>query len=306
MKNYIFWGLISYQYVIASNNCDPGLLDIPENGKAWNFNQNNRKWELECELNYIIEKVSVRDFHRCKSNGQWASPLKVVVKCEFSSKAIYDEIEKLGNIEEQLTEMIDDVSEMTEQLSENLSVSNLTNEILCNYYDCSGFKPKHDVEIIIDGPISISENNKVGEINGYFDNYQFSFVVKANQLTAITDLSIQVGQAKADNNQSLIYLFHGLYSNQYRIWFTFFGSGSFNSIPSFQRYDEWHKFQFIQSTSDGINCVQQLKLNGEQIWDNQLSCPAPLQGGQGIWMTGDDSRVLDGEIKNFKFFTYDL
>jgi len=285
------------------------LLDLPENGKAWNYNQENKKWELECEINYKIEKVSVREFHRCKSNGQWASPLKVVVKCEFSSKAIYDEIEKLGNMEEQLTEMIDDISEMTEQLSENWSVSNLTNEILCNYYDCSGFNSKIKIdnsEINIDGPISISKNNRVGEIDEYFKNYEFSFEVKANELTTQTDLSITVGPASVSTTQSLIYLFHSYSSDQYEIWFTFYGTTYNYIVPSFQQYDEWHKFQFIQRTSDGITCDQQLKLNGEQIWDNQLSCPAPLQGGQGIWMTGNDSRVLDGEIKNFKFFTRDL
>ena len=74
----------------------------------------------------------------------------------------------------------------------------MTNEILCTYYDCSGFDLRNDdsnisiddSKINIDGPISISENNKVGEIDGYFSNYEFSFEVKANQLTTLSDVSI--------------------------------------------------------------------------------------------------------------------
>ena len=35
--------------------CDPNSLFLPENGKAWN-STNGKKWELECELNYEVEK----------------------------------------------------------------------------------------------------------------------------------------------------------------------------------------------------------------------------------------------------------
>jgi len=294
------------------------LLDLPENGKTWNYNQKSKKWELECEVNYSMEKVSVRDFHKCKLNGQWASPSKVVVKCEFSAEAIHEEIQKLTVMEEKITELIDDVSEMTEQLSDDLSMSNLTNEILCTYYDCSGFDSRNDVskikiedpKIKIDGPISMKENNSVGKINDYFVNYEFSFEVKANQLTAIGDLSISVGPVIPNRSHSLIYLFHGLVSGEYKLWFSFFGTIEEEINPSYQRYDQWHKFQFIQSSSDGINCVKQLKLNGEQIWNSKLTCPAIKQGEQGIWMTGQQYpeyyRLLDGQIKNFKFYTHDL
>ena len=97
--------------------CDVNLLALPDNGKAWNNYTNANKWELECELNYEIErgllfrtlchrvcyaidtfyllnyspfiKVSKRDFHRCKrSDNTWASPENVVVKCRFSSEGL--------------------------------------------------------------------------------------------------------------------------------------------------------------------------------------------------------------------------
>ena len=71
----------------------------------------------------IFILVSVRDFHRCKSNGQWASPLKVVVKCVFSSEgkcckifqnfkylsntlAIMNEIQKLTEMENTISEQV--------------------------------------------------------------------------------------------------------------------------------------------------------------------------------------------------------
>ena len=36
--------------------CDVNALALPENAKAWNNNSNVKKWELECELNYEIER----------------------------------------------------------------------------------------------------------------------------------------------------------------------------------------------------------------------------------------------------------
>ena len=70
-------------------------------------------------------------------------------------------------------------------------MSNLTNEILCSNYDCGGFDYRmKKSKINIDGPISISANNNVGEIDEYFQNYEFSFEVKFTQLTARYGLSI--------------------------------------------------------------------------------------------------------------------
>ena len=40
----------------ANNACNPALLNLPDNGKAWNQNSDNKKWELECEENFKIEK----------------------------------------------------------------------------------------------------------------------------------------------------------------------------------------------------------------------------------------------------------
>ena len=65
------------------------------------------------------------------------------------------------------------------------------------------------------------------------------------------------------------------------------------------------KYEFIQTTDDGVTCNQQLRLNEETIWENELGCPMKLTGEQGIYMACNDSRVLQGQIKNFKFFTYE-
>ena len=66
------------------------------------------------------------------------------------------------------------------------------------------------------------------------------------------------------------------------------------------------KFQFIQKTMDGETCFQQLKLNEEQLWSETNRCAEIMNGEKGIYMTGDESRVLAGQIRNFKFFTYDI
>ena len=65
------------------------------------------------------------------------------------------------------------------------------------------------------------------------------------------------------------------------------------------------KFQFIQSTSDGIMCTQKLNFNENTIWEQNLNCPKRLDQ-PGIYITGDDSRVTAGQIKNFKFYTYEI
>ena len=59
----------------------------------------------------------------------------------------------------------------------------MTNEILCVYYDCSGFDfDKSELIIDIGGPINIVRYNKVGKIDDYFDNYEFSYKIKINKL----------------------------------------------------------------------------------------------------------------------------
>ena len=36
--------------------CDVNSLILPDNGKAWNNYSNAKKWELECEVNYEVER----------------------------------------------------------------------------------------------------------------------------------------------------------------------------------------------------------------------------------------------------------
>ena len=130
-----------------------------------------------------------------------------------------------------------------------------------------------------------------------------------------------------------MYLFHGLVSDKYRLWFRLHGlTDQVEFDVDFENYEDWHKeimqifnliagfpdfylwqhfhvllkFQFIQTTSDDINCLQTLKLNETVIWENQLTCPTKYEAENNIYMCGDDSRVLNGKIRNFKFFTHDI
>ena len=83
----------------------------------------------------------------------------------------------------------------------------MTNELLCVYYDCSGFdfaieEPKME----IDGPIEISELNNVGKINNYFQNYEFSFEVNVEvNLTNYWRQSI-LGSLQKHNIAVILYL----------------------------------------------------------------------------------------------------
>ena len=36
--------------------CDVTSLNLPENGKAWKYNADKKRWELECDVNYEIER----------------------------------------------------------------------------------------------------------------------------------------------------------------------------------------------------------------------------------------------------------
>ena len=81
---------------------------------------------------------------------------------------------------------------------------------------------------------------------------------------------------------------------------------NFEHILYLINYHEMNKFQFIQITDDGINCTQKVNLNDNLIWENQLACPPKYEGENNIYMCGEDSRVFNGQIKNFKFFTHKL
>ena len=63
------------------------------------------------------------------------------------------------------------------------------------------------------------------------------------------------------------------------------------------------KVQMIQTTDDGISCTQKLNVNQNSVWQQNIICPSKLPGDQHIYTTGDDVRVFNGQIRNFKFFT---
>ena len=42
--------------IALASSCDVNMLEIPDNGKFWNYNPVKKIWELECELNYEIER----------------------------------------------------------------------------------------------------------------------------------------------------------------------------------------------------------------------------------------------------------
>ena len=61
------------------------------------------------------------------------------------------------------------------------------------------------------------------------------------------------------------------------------------------------KFQMKQSTSDGENCQQQLIYDNSVLWSESLRCPEPVTYPLNIYFTGTDSRVVSGEVRNFRF-----
>ena len=76
------------------------------------------------------------------------------------------------------------------------------------------------------------------------------------------------------------------------------------------KYHEIKKYQFIQSTSDGINCHQVVKFDDQKFKEIQLSCPPKYDQETSVWMSAGNNNSgntpLNGQIKNFMFFTHDL
>ena len=62
----------------------------------------------------------------------------------------------------------------------------------------------------------------------------------------------------------------------------------------------------IQSTSDNLNCKQEVLVNQISIWSITLSCPTKKTETQNIYLHGDDKRTPDAEVRNFKFYTNSL
>merc|ERR1712176_1360787 len=128
MRYEILLPLYLYQIASALDDCNTELLKLPNNGKAWNYIEKKRRWELECEENYEVERVSARDLHRCKSENEWASPSKVVVKCRFSSEAVYEEIKVLEHMEKKIIEIAEEISKNAPILKDtNQMVAEMTN-----------------------------------------------------------------------------------------------------------------------------------------------------------------------------------
>ena len=61
----------------------------------------------------------------------------------------------------------------------------------------------------------------------------------------------------------------------------------------------------MQSTADGKTCIQKLNFNENTIWEQNLNCPPKLNQPV-IYIAGDDSHVTAGQIKNFKFYTFEI
>ena len=62
----------------------------------------------------------------------------------------------------------------------------------------------------------------------------------------------------------------------------------------------------IQSTTDDVNCKQEVLINERSIWNTRLDCPARKTNTQYIYVQWDDGRTADAEIRNFKFYTNPL
>ena len=87
----------------------------------------------------------------------------------------------------------------------------MTNEILCVYYDCSGFDFPGDVpqlQFEKSGPFASSLNNKIGYIQTYQKNFEFSMEVKFNSIQDHSQLLLVSQDPSYDASSSMIILTH--------------------------------------------------------------------------------------------------
>ena len=63
--------------------------------------------------------------------------------------------------------------------------------------------------------------------------------------------------------------------------------------------------------ADGVNCNMKVEVNDDTVWLVQdRDCPPKFEEKLDVYMSGDDDRKddrpMDGQIRNFNFFTHEI
>merc|ERR1711990_486054 len=161
------------------------------------------------------------------------------------------------------------------------------------------------------GPFKPSKENKIGVITKYYHNYEFSMDLRFGESDLQRDwtqLLVVSKTSSADAASSLFYLWSNLRSDIIIVHFYAqkHHSSDVNLGHKSIVFLNWHKLQAIQSSNDGVNCKQEIRINGKSIWSQSLKCPRTMKNTQQIYLSGSDSRVPDAEVKNFRFFSQPL
>ena len=61
-----------------AKNCNTTLLPVPDHGKAWNNVVNDKRWELECEENYELERSKLVNLNILSKFRQFDAKLLLI------------------------------------------------------------------------------------------------------------------------------------------------------------------------------------------------------------------------------------
>ena len=95
------------------------------------------------------------------------------------------------------------------------------------------------------GPFRPSKNNKIGEINSYFNNYKFSFEVKHQSIpSGFTQLLNVHSSSLPSSSQSLVYVYPQLDNDSMQVMFWNGGKSGWKNMKmkiDKSQYIQWHK-----------------------------------------------------------------
>jgi len=165
---------------------------------------------------------------------------------------------------------------------------------------------KNSVMVEKVGPFKPSSNNKIGEITKYYHNYEFSMDLRLSESDLQEDVKqlLVVGtNGQQHHINSLFYFWTDMLDNQIVVHF-YTGKRDHHNVNLGHKsivFLNWHKLQAIQSSNDGVNCKQEIRINGKSIWSQSLKCPRTMKNTQQIYLSGNGngySRLIsDAEVK---------
>ena len=122
------------------------------------------------------------------------------------------------------------IDELAVQLEEHLRTTTTTTTTTTSTTTTTTTNPNLKFEKI--GPFKVTKNNKIGEIDTYYKNFEFSMELKYAQTTGDHQLIVVESSATAHYANSLIYLYFDLGSNKMYVHFWRNGKGFQGSGPT--------------------------------------------------------------------------